>query len=105
LDAQAAGLKVKVILPLKLPPLPKVLWGKAKSGNAQKAKRPMAAILKYLTMWNDDILAKFPAGTVPPVEEITLRTAKDMEPYLREPLSPGWKSVYGIPRIGQGTEV
>jgi hypothetical protein len=28
-----------------------------------------------------------------------------MEPYLREPLSPGWKPVYGIPRIGQGTEV
>jgi creatinine amidohydrolase len=34
-----------------------------------------------------------------------LRTEKDMEPYLREPLSEGWKTVYGIPRIGQGTEV
>ncbi len=84
---------------------PEGVVGKAKSGDAQKAKRPMAAILKYLTLWNDDILAKFPAGTVPPVEEVTLRTAKDMEPYLRTPLSPGWKSVYGIPRIGQGTEV
>jgi len=39
------------------------------------------------------------------VEEVTLRTEKDMEPYLREPLSKGWKPVYGIPRIGQGTEV
>jgi creatinine amidohydrolase len=65
----------------------------------------MAAILKYLTLWNDHILEAFPAGCVPPVEEVTLRTAADMEPYLREPLSPGWKTVYGIPRIGQGTEV
>ena len=41
----------------------------------------------------------------PPVEEVTLRSAKDLEPYLKEPLSEGWKTVYGIPRIGQGTEV
>ena len=79
--------------------------GKAKSGTAEKAKRPMAAILKYLTLWHDDVLAAFPAGSVPPVEEVTLRTAADMEPYLREPLSKGWKPVYALPRIGQGTEV
>jgi hypothetical protein len=23
-----------------------------------------------------------------------------MEPYLREPGSPGWKSVYALPRLG-----
>ena len=84
---------------------PEGVVGHAKAGSAQKAKRPMAAILKYLTMWNDHILEAFPAGKVPPVEEVTLRSAKDMEPYLREPLSPGWKPVYGLPRIGQGTEV
>jgi hypothetical protein len=53
----------------------------------------------------DDVLAAFPAGKVPPVEEVTLRTSAEMEPYLREPLSKGWKPVYGLPRIGQGTEV
>jgi creatinine amidohydrolase len=84
---------------------PEGVVGKAKSGAAQKAKRPMAAILKYLTLWNDHILEAFPAGKVPPVEEVTLRTEADMEPYLREPLSDGWKTVYGLPRIGQGTEV
>ncbi len=84
---------------------PEGVVGHAKEGSAQKAKRPMAAILKYLTLWNDHILEAFPAGKVPPVEEVTLRSAKDMEPYLREPLSPGWKPVYGLPRIGQGTEV
>jgi creatinine amidohydrolase/Fe(II)-dependent formamide hydrolase-like protein len=84
---------------------PEGVVGKAKSATADKAKRPMAAILKYLTLLNDHILDAFPAGTVPPVEEVTLRSAEEMEPYLREPLSKGWKSVYGLPRIGQGTEV
>ncbi|NIM06018.1 MAG: creatininase family protein [Armatimonadetes bacterium] len=84
---------------------PEGVVGKAKSATADKAKRPMAAILKYLTLLNDQILEAFPAGKVPPVEEVTLRSAKEMEPYLKEPLSPGWKSVYGLPRIGQGTEV
>ena len=37
--------------------------------------------------------------------ERDLRTEAEMEPYLREPLSEGWKPVYGLPRIGQGTEV
>ena len=32
-----------------------------------------------------------------------LRTAEEMEPYLREPQSEGWKSVYALPKIGQST--
>lgn len=79
---------------------PEGVVGKATHATAQKGKRPMVAILRYLTLLCDDILTAFPAGTVPPVEEVTLRTAKDMEPYLREPLSKGWKSVYGLPKIG-----
>jgi creatinine amidohydrolase len=69
-------------------------------GAARKAKRPIAAILKYLTLVNDQILEAFPPGKVPPIEETTLRTTKEMEPFLREPLSPGWKSVYELPKIG-----
>ncbi len=84
---------------------PEGVVGKAKSATAEKAKRPVAAILRYLTLVNDQILEAFPVGTVPPVEEVTLRNAKEMEPYLREPLSPGWKPVYALPRIGQGTDV
>jgi creatinine amidohydrolase len=82
---------------------PEGVVGQATQGSADKAKRPVAAILRYLTLVNDEILARFPAGTVPPVEMVTLRTAEEMEPYLREPLSPGWKTVYALPRIGQGT--
>ena len=61
----------------------------------------MAAVCSYLTLVVDDILAAFPPGTVPPVEETTFRSAADMEPFLREPGSPGWKPVTALPLIGQ----
>jgi creatinine amidohydrolase len=79
---------------------PQGVVGKPSLGAARKAKRPIAAILKYLTLVNDQILEAFPPGKVPPIEETTLRTTKEMEPFLREPLSPGWKSVYELPKIG-----
>lgn len=52
-----------------------------------------------------DVKLGFPPGIVPPVEEVTLRTEAEMEPYLREPLSEGWKPVYGLPRIGQDSSL
>jgi len=82
---------------------PEGVVGNAKDAEAWKAKRPLAAILRYVTLLVDDILEAFPAGKVPPVEEVTLRTAEEMEPYLREPMSEGWKSVYSLPAIGPRT--
>ena len=84
---------------------PEGVVGQATHGSAEKAKRPVAAILRYLTLVNDEILEVFPPGTVPPVEEVTLRTEAEMEAYLREPLSEGWKPVYALPRIGQGSDL
>ena len=74
--------------------------GKPGLATAAKAKRPIAAILSYLTLTVNEILDAFPAGTVPPVEKVTLRTEEEMAPYLKEPASPGWKSVMGLPRRG-----
>src|SRR5690554_4000885 len=79
---------------------PEGVVGKPSLAKADKAKRPIAAILKYLTLCIDQILDVFPAGEVPPVEEVTLRSAKELEPFLKEPGSPGWKSVYELPKIG-----
>jgi hypothetical protein len=45
-------------------------------------------------------LEAFPAGTVTPVEKVTLCTAKEMAPFLKEPLSEGWKSVDELPIQG-----
>lgn len=79
---------------------PEGVVGQPSLAHPKKAKRPIAAILTYLTLVHDEILEAFPAGEVPPVEEVTLRTEKEMEPYLREPGSDGWKSVYELPKIG-----
>jgi len=79
---------------------PEGVVGKPSISSARKAKRPIAAILKYLTLVHDEILEAFPAGTVPPVEKITLRTEEEMKPFLKEPFSEGWKSVYELRPIG-----
>lgn len=79
---------------------PEGVVGKPTLANPRKAKRPIAAILRYLTLLTDQILEAFPAGTVPPVEKVTLRDPKELEPFLREPFSKGWKSVYELPHIG-----
>ncbi len=79
---------------------PEGVVGKPSLATAKKAKRPIAAILSYLTLVADQILEAFPAGTVPPVEKVTLRDPKELEPFLREPFSPGWKSVYELPHVG-----
>lgn len=85
---------------IELASTPEGVVGHAKAAEAKKAKRPVAAILKYVTLLIDEILEAYPPGKVPPVEKITLRTAKEMAPYLKEPQSPGWKSVYGLPKVG-----
>lgn len=86
---------------IELAATPEGVVGHAKKAEAYKAKRPVLAIMKYLVLLIDEILAAYPAGSVPPVEKITLRTAEEMTPYLKEPLSEGWKSVYQLPMIGQ----
>jgi len=85
---------------IELAATPRGAVGKPSVADAKKAKRPVAAILRYLSLVHDEILERFPPGTVPPVEEVTLRTQEEMAPYLKEPGSPGWKPVYALPRRG-----
>lgn len=84
---------------------PEGVVGKPSLATAQKGKRPIAAILKYLTLVHDQILEAFPAGTVPPVEKVTLRTEEELAPFLKEPFSEGWKSVYELPPMGVFTKL
>ncbi len=79
---------------------PQGVVGKPSLASAVKAKRPIAAILKYLTLLHDQILEAFPAGKVPPPEKVTLRDPLEVEPFLKEPFSEGWKSVYELPHCG-----
>ncbi|MBE9541813.1 MAG: creatininase family protein, partial [Proteobacteria bacterium] len=81
--------------------VPEGVVGCPTRANAEKAKRPIAAILSYLTLVHDEIMETYPAGKIPPVEKISLRDPKEMEPFLKEPMSKGWKSVFELPYIGQ----
>ena len=76
---------------------PEGVVGYATKAAAEKAKRPLTMIMSYLSLLCKQTLEAFPAGKVPPVEKVTCRTAKEMAPFLKEPLSPGWKSVYDLP--------
>jgi creatinine amidohydrolase len=79
---------------------PEGIVGYPSRGDARKAKRPIAAICEYINMMVEDIIAAYPAGTVPPPEKFSLRPMSEIEPCLKEPLSAGWKSVHELHRIG-----
>ena len=49
---------------------------------------------------HDEIHDAFPPGKLPPIEKTTMRTSKEMEPYLKEPFSNGWRPIYSIPKMG-----
>jgi creatinine amidohydrolase len=87
-------------LPLEVVATPEGVVGKASLATADKAKRVVAAICDYLVLLQNEILETWPTGTVPEPEKTTFRTNREMEPYLKEPGSKGWKSVYSLPRIG-----
>ena len=79
---------------------PEGVVGKPTLATPKKAKRPIAAILKYLTLVVEEILELYPSGKLPPIDKITLRDPKTLEPFLKEPGSEGWKSVYELPIMG-----
>jgi creatinine amidohydrolase len=79
---------------------PNGIVGHATKATAQKAKRPVLAIMKYLVMLNDEFLDAYPPGTVPDAEKMTTRTNEELAPYLKEPLSKGWRTVYGLSKLG-----
>jgi 3-dehydro-scyllo-inosose hydrolase len=85
---------------IELTSTPEGVVGHATKAAAYKAKRPIVAICRYLSLLVKEYLDAFPPGTVPPVEMTTLRTDEEMAPYLKKPMSEGWKPVYGLFRNG-----
>lgn len=66
---------------------------------AEKAKKPLLAILRYITILVEEYLEAYPAGKVPLAEAMVLRKESEILDYLKEPLSEGWRSVYGLPKL------
>lgn len=86
-------------VPLEIRSTPEGVVGKATRGAAQKAKRPVAAISSYLSLLINQILKKYPSGKLPPASDMVFRSVEDMEPFLREPESDGWKPITYLPRL------
>jgi creatinine amidohydrolase/Fe(II)-dependent formamide hydrolase-like protein len=78
---------------------PEGVVGYPSRGDAYKAKRPIAAICRYITLMIDDMLENFPVGTAP-VEGFTLRPRAEIEGCFKEPLTEGWVSVHELPKRG-----
>lgn len=90
-------------IPLEVVATPEAVVGKASLARKGKTARAVVAIVEYLNLLCNDILTTHPAGIVPDPEATTFRTREEMEPYLKEPGSEGWKSVYCLPRVGPHT--
>lgn len=86
--------------PMEINSIPEGVVGRPTIAEARKARRTIAAILSYLTLLWEEILESYPAGTFPPIEKTTMRTEKEMEPYLKEPFSEGWRPIYAIRKMG-----
>ena len=82
--------------PLEVVAVPEGVIGSATKGSAEKAKKPVAAALRYLTLLIDHILGTFPPGVLPPIEEVTLYRNAEIEGYLKKPGEPGYKNPYRL---------
>ncbi|GAB4331056.1 MAG: 3-dehydro-scyllo-inosose hydrolase [Promethearchaeota archaeon] len=82
--------------PIEVSAYPQGSVGAPTKASADNAKPAVVAIMDYMEKLIEDIKERFPPGVLPPVEEITQRDPALLEPYLKFPLSPGWKSIYEL---------
>jgi creatinine amidohydrolase len=68
---------------------PKGVVGKATLAKAEKAYPGVEAILDYMVELHDDIMKKFPAGVLPPIEQVTNRKKEDIDAVIKGPLNGG----------------
>lgn len=83
-------------VPLEFVATPEGVVGSPTKASAEKAKRPVAAALQYLTLLVDHILETFPPRVLPPVEEVTLFSNAEIEGYLKKPGEAGYKNPYRL---------
>jgi len=81
--------------PIEVAAYPEGNVGYPSKGSFEKGKPGIEALLDYLEKLVSDILKTFPPGKLPPIEEITQRDPKEIEPYIKGPLNGG-KSIYEL---------
>ncbi len=88
--------QVRGNVPMEIHSTPEGVVGSATLASAQKAKKPVASALKYLTLLIDDILKVFPSGVLPPIKEATLFTEEEVAGYQKKLGEPGYKNPYRL---------
>jgi 3-dehydro-scyllo-inosose hydrolase len=68
---------------------PEGVVGDATLSDPEKAKPGLNAFMNYLEKLIDDIMAMYPAGRLPPVEAMTMRSREEIEAVLKGPLNGG----------------
>ncbi|TKJ19912.1 MAG: creatinine amidohydrolase [Promethearchaeota archaeon Loki_b31] len=81
--------------PIEVAAYPEGNVGYPSKGSFEKGKPGIEALLDYLEKLVSDILKTFPPGKLTPIEEITQRDPKEIEPYIKGPLNGG-KSIYEL---------
>lgn len=82
--------------PMEIFSTPEGCVGKPKLASAEKARPGVEEYLDYLEALVNDILDKFPAGKLPPAEEMSLRPKEELEALLKKPFEKGWRSLYSV---------
>ena len=68
---------------------PEGVIGDPRGADAEKARAGVENILNYLEKLVNDILEKYPAGVLPPVELVTQRSREDIEAVIKGPTNGG----------------
>jgi creatinine amidohydrolase/Fe(II)-dependent formamide hydrolase-like protein len=70
--------------------------GKSTLADGEKARPGVEALLDYMVVLVDDIMERFPAGELPPWDQITQRPKEELEAVCKMPFEPGWRSIYTL---------
>jgi creatinine amidohydrolase len=68
---------------------PEGVIGRPTLATAEKAKAGLDVLLDYMCKLVDDIMTRFPAGKLPPMDKVTMRDPKEVEALLKGPLNGG----------------
>lgn len=75
---------------------PEGVIGDARMADGKKAQAGVERTLDYLEKLVNDILEKYPAGTLPPIEMMTQRDRADIEAVVKGPTEPGGRHIYTL---------
>ena len=75
---------------------PEGVIGDARMADGEKAKAGVERTLDYLTKLVNDILEKYPAGKLPPIDKMTQRDPAAIEAVIKGPNVPGGRHIYTL---------